>query len=80
MKVTEIYGGAVFEFDPPDDADTLEVRFYAAETDDESAAVLIGAGLRRVSLTGLPAGAVRWIWAASADVSGNEGAGSRSAR
>ncbi|MGR0185427.1 phage tail tip fiber protein [Azospirillum aestuarii] len=73
MVVTEVYGGAVFTFTPPPDADTLEVRFYAAPSDDETAAVLVGAGLRRVALTGLPAGTTRWVWAASADTSGNEG-------
>ncbi|TWA63683.1 uncharacterized protein DUF1983 [Azospirillum baldaniorum] len=72
MVVTEVYGGAVFMFTPPTDADTLEVRFYAAPSDDETAAVLVGAGLRRVTLTGLPAGTTRWVWAASVDTSGNE--------
>ncbi|WP_454019965.1 phage tail tip fiber protein [Azospirillum sp. Marseille-Q6669] len=73
MAVTEVYGGAVFTFTPPADADTLEVRFYAAPADDKTAAMLVGAGLRRVTLTGLPAGATRWVWAASVDTSGNEG-------
>lgn len=72
IVVTEVYGGAVFTFTPPPDADTLEVRFYAAPTDDETAAVLVGAGLHRVALTGLPAGTTRWVWAASVDTSGNE--------
>ncbi|MBB3265038.1 hypothetical protein FHW79_002658 [Azospirillum sp. OGB3] len=73
MVVTEVYGGAVFTFTPPADVDTLEVRFYVAPVDDKTAAMLIGAGLRRVTLTGLPAGATRWVWAASVDTSGNEG-------
>ncbi|WP_237906911.1 phage tail tip fiber protein [Azospirillum brasilense] len=73
MVVTEVYGGAVFTFTPPADADTLEVRFYAAPADDKTAAVLVGAGQRRVTLTGLPAGATRWVWAVSVDTSGNEG-------
>ncbi|WP_035681702.1 phage tail tip fiber protein [Azospirillum brasilense] len=73
MAVTEVYGGAVFTFTPPADADTLEVRFYAAPAADKTAAMLVGAGLRRVTLTGLTAGDTRWVWAASVDTSGNEG-------
>lgn len=72
VEVTAIYGGAVARFTPPADADTLEVRLYAAPSDDRAAAELVGAGLSRVSLIGLPTGAVRWLWLAAVDTSGNE--------